>query len=129
MTLRELFINWLTASRFIQSLEARLIEQRMDYTGRLGEKDARIKELRSEVATLKIECDRMRMVLLPFGSPQGTLYAQRFDGRQKPEVVPEFTGPDDWQAELAKVIEEERKHGGHEQGREAVSKSFVDDGA
>lgn len=127
--MRELLINWLTASRFIRSLEARLVEQRQDYTERLGEKDSRIKELKSELATLKIECDRMRTVLMPFGSPQGAMYAQRFDTQPKPALVPEFTGPDDWQAELAKVIEEEHRYGGNGQGREAVSESFVDDGA
>lgn len=129
MTLRELFINWLTASRFIRSLEARLVEQRQDYTERLGEKDARIKELKAELATLKIECDRMRTVLLPFGSPQGAMYAQRYDAQPKPAVVPEFAGPDDWQAELAKVIEEEQRHGGYEREGEALSEPFVNDGA
>ena len=129
MTLRELFLNWLTASRFIRSLEARLVEQRQDYTERLGEKDAHIKELKSEIATLKIECDRMRTVLMPFGSPQGAMYAQRYDMQPKPAVVPEFMGPDEWQAELAKIVEEESKHGGNGQGREAVSESFVNDGA
>jgi hypothetical protein len=46
MSIRELIIDWLTASRYVKWLEARHIEQRQDYTERLAEKDAQIKLLR-----------------------------------------------------------------------------------
>ena len=109
MTLRELLINWLTASRFIKSLEARIIEQRQDYTARLADKDTQIKQLRIDLATAKLECDRMRAVLMPFGSPSGAAYAQTFQFTGKPPVVPAFDGPDDWQAELSKMYQAEEK--------------------
>lgn len=127
MTLRELFINWLTASRFIQSLEARIVEQRQDYTERLGEKDSQIKDLRIQLAGLKIECDRMRAVLMPFGSPSGAAYSQRYE-TQKPAVTPAFSGPDDWQAELNRMYEGE-SNGAHGNGREEVHESATDDAA
>lgn len=131
MTLRELFIQWLTASRFIQSLETRYAEQRADFQERLGEKDAQIRLLRTEIASLKLECDRMRSVLLPFASPQGAAYAQQFLApAQKPPQVPAFTGPDDWQAELNAVIREQgEKHGTHGIGREGVHEQATDEGA
>jgi hypothetical protein len=125
LTLRELFINWLTGSRFILSLEARIAEQRQDMTERLGEKDARIKELRAELAASKLECDRMRAVLMPFGSPAGAAYAQRYTEQPKPPVVPAFTGPDDWTAELNKMYQEE-SDGLHSDGRQKVDESRTD---
>ena len=117
MNFRELFINWLTASRFIKSLEARIIEQRQDYTARLSEKDNQIKQLRIELSGQKLECDRMRAVLMPFGSPAGAAYAQKYKMEAKPPVVPEFDGPDDWQAELNKLYEKEKSDGIHGEGR------------
>ena len=108
MTIRELIINWLTASRFIESLEARHIEQRQDYTARLADKDTQIKQLRIELAVAKLECDRMRAVLMPFGSPSGAAYAQTFQDSKQP-VVPAFAGLDDWQAELSKMYQAEEK--------------------
>ena len=128
MTLRELFINWLTVSRFIVSLETRIAEQRNDFQERLGEKDAQIRLLRTEVATLKLECDRMRVVLMPFGSPAGAVYAQQFQTGTKPPPVPAFDGPDDWSAELQKLYQEE-KHGVSGEGRQEVHESPPDDGA
>lgn len=128
MTLRELFINWLTASRFIRSLEARIQEQRQDYTERLGEKDALIRGLRSELAASKLECDRMRVVLMPFGSPAGAAYAQRYETQTKPPVVPAFSGPDDWQAELNKMYEKE-KHDADGDRRKEVHQPTADDAA
>ena len=118
MTLRELFIQWLTASRFIKSLEARIIEQRQDYTELIADKQNQIKLLRIELAGSKLECDRMRAVLMPFGSPAGAAFAQQYQTGNKPPMVPAFDGPDDWQAELNKIYEEERSDGIHEQGRE-----------
>ena len=131
MTLRELFINWLTASRFIKSLEARISEQRQDYTERLADKDTRINQLRTEVAGLKLECDRMRLVLLPFGSPAGAEYARHlqhsFHVERPPTDKPAFTPSDDWQAELNMVIaEEEKKNGLRDERQEAVHESGAD---
>lgn len=117
MTLRELFINWLTASRFIQSLEARINEQRQLYTEWLAEKDSQIKQLRSELASAK-------------GSPAGSAYSQRYDTPpQKPPVVPEFTGPDDWVAELNREYEKEQSDGLRSEGRKEVYQPTADDGA
>lgn len=126
MTLRELFINWLTGSRFIQSLEQRIAEQRQDYTERLAEKDLLIRLLRTESASLKLECDRMRAVLMPFGSPAGSAYSQRYDTTSKPPVVPEFTGPDDWSAELHKIYQEE-EDGLRSERQEEIHKQTPDD--
>lgn len=128
MTLRELFIQWLTASRFIQSLETRIAEQRNDFQERLGEKDALIRLLRTECASLKLECDRMRTVLLPT-TPLGAAYAHRFDASpQKPPQAPAFSGPDDWQAELNKMYAKEND-GLRSEGREEVHEQAADDGA
>ena len=129
MTLRELFIDWLTASRFIQALEARIVEQRQDFTEIIADKNNQIKLLRIEIAGLKLECDRMRTVLMPFGSPAGAAYAQQYQTGNKPPVVPEFNGPDDWQAELNKLYEKEQENGIHEQGRQAVHEQTSDEAA
>ena len=128
MTLRELFINWLTASRFIKSLEARIVEQRQDYTELLADKQNQIKLLRIELAGYKMECDRMRAVLMPFGSPAGSAYSQRYDEHKKPPVVPAFSGQDDWQAELNKMYQEE-DDGLSKQRWTEVHQPAPDDGA
>ena len=129
MTFRELFINWLTASRFIKSLEARIVEQRQDYTELLADKQNQIKLLRIELAGQKLECDRMRAVLMPFGSAAGAAFAQQCQIGNKPPVVPAFDGPDDWQAELNKIYEKEQEDGVHEQRREEVQQPASDDAA
>jgi hypothetical protein len=128
MSVREVFVDWLTGSRYIRSLESRIVEQRQDFTERLGEKDGRIQELRTELAGLKIECDRMRLVLMPLGSPSGAMYAARFSG-VKQRVVPEFSGTLDWQAELQAMLKQEEANGVPEQRREAVHESPANDGA
>jgi hypothetical protein len=117
LTLRELIIDWLTSSRYVKWLETRHQEQRQDYTERLSEKDSQIKQLRVELAGTKLECDRMRAVLMPFGSPSGSAYAQKFEITATPPVVPAFDGPDDWQAELNKMYEKEKEDGIHGEGR------------
>ena len=129
MNFRELFINWLTASRFIKSLEARIIEQRQDYTEILADKQNQIKLLRIELTGAKLECDRMRAVLMPFGSAAGAVFAQQYQTGNKPLVVPAFDGPDDWQAELNKIYEKEQEDGVHEQRREEVQQPASDDAA
>lgn len=117
MTLRELIIDWLTSSRYVKWLEMEHQEQRQDYTEWLAEKDSQIKHLRVELAGAKLECDRMRAVLMPFGSPSGSAYAQKFEITATPPVVPAFDGPDDWQAELNKMYEKEKEDGIHGEGR------------
>ena len=99
----------LTASRYCASLEQRLQEQRQDFTERLGDKDARIKELRTELAGAKLESDRMRS--MHYGIPPA------LDRPGKPPVVPEFDGPLDWNAELQRMIQEEEANGIREQGQ------------
>lgn len=129
MTLRELIIDWLTSSRYVRWLEARHIEQRQDYTERLAEKDAQIKQLRVELAGQKLECDRMRSVLMPFGSPAGAAYTQQFTTDAKPPVVPEFEGPDDWQAELNKLYQKEQSDGIPSEGRIQEHEPSADEAA
>lgn len=129
MTLRELFIQWLTASRFIQSLEARIVEQRQDFTESLADKQNQIKILRIELAGAKLECDRMRAVLMPFGSPAGAAFAQQYQTGSKPPLVPAFEGPDDWESELNRLYKEESEDGIHEQRRKEVQQSAADDAA
>jgi hypothetical protein len=54
----------------------------------------------------------MRAVLMPFGSPSGSAYAQKFEITATPPVVPAFDGPDDWQAELNKMYQKEQRNDG-----------------
>lgn len=129
MTLRETIVDWLTASRYVKWLEARHIEQRQDYAVIISDKDRQINSLRAELASLKLECDRMRVVLLPFGSPSGAAYAQRYQTGNKPPEVPDFTGPDDWQAELNKLYKEELDNVIPEQRRQEFHESASDDAA
>ena len=98
-------------------------------TERLSEKDSQIKQLRVELAGSKLECDRMRAVLMPFGSPSGAAYAQQYQAGNKPPVVPAFDGPDDWQAELNKLYAKEQDNGVLKQRREEVHEQAADDAA
>ena len=126
MTIRELFIEWLTATRYMRWLEQGHAEQRQDYTERLAEKDQIIHGLKVELAGLKLECDRMRLVLLPMGSPAGAIYAERFNREQKPEPVPVFDIPRSWEAELQSLMEED-DNGIHGSGRNEINQSGSDD--
>jgi len=129
LSIRELIIDWLTSSRYVRWLETRHTEQRQDYIERLAEKDSRIRELRTEVAGLKLECDRMRLVLMPLGSPVGAAYAERFNGQPKPPIdMPAFDGPLDWNAELNKMLKED-EDGLHGEGRVQEHESSANDGA
>jgi len=103
--------------------------QRQEWMERLLEKDKRINELRTELAALKIDADRMRLVLMPLGSAAGAMYAQRFDGEQKPQtVVPEFDGPLAWNDELSRLMKQEEDDGSRGARREEV-RSESSDGA
>lgn len=129
MTIRELIIDWLTASRYVKWLEARHQEQRQDYTERLAEKDTRIHELRTENAGLKLECDRMRLVLMPLGSPSGAIYADRFKGQPKPPIAgPAFEPVGDWAAELEAIYQKEANNGVQGEGRTDVNEPSTDAG-
>jgi len=128
LSIREFFVDWLTASRYVKWLESRHEEQKQVYTQWLGEKDAQIKQLRTEIAGLKIESDRMRAVLMPFGSSAGAAYSQQYNA-SKPHVVPEFSGPDDWSAELNKLYEKEKADGISSDRRQEVHESTSDDAA
>ena len=129
LTLREFVIDWLTASRYVKWLETRHQEQRQLYTAWLSEKDSQIKQLRAELAGEKLECDRMRAVLMPFGSPSGAVYAQQYQTGNKPPVVPAFDGPDDWQAELNKMYQQEEDNGLRSEGRQEIHEPTANDGA
>ena len=135
LTLRRWLADVLTASRYCQSLERMLQEQRQDFTVRLAEKDTRIRELKTDLAGLKLESDRMRLVLMPLGSPAGQMYADRFQGQHAPPpVVPEFAGPLDWNAELQQMLDKEmadgtcgeRRISEHKPGSNEAARAFPD---
>lgn len=121
MTIRELIVDWLTASRYVKWLESRHDEQRGDYERRLAEK-------RLEIVALKLEYERMRLVLLPFGSQAGADYAKKFgpSSERKPSEVLEFRGPIDWPGQLKQMLEEE-SNGVPSDGRKEVHQSATDD--
>jgi hypothetical protein len=106
MTIRELIIDWITASRYVKWLESRHYEQRQDFTERLSEKDARIKELRTEVVSLRLESDRMRLSV-----PANPMAVYAESQALKPPLVPAFYGPLNWDAELQRMVEEEIANG------------------
>lgn len=129
MTIRELFIEWLTATRYMRWLEQGHAEQRQDYTERLAEKDQIIHGLKVELAGLKLECDRMRLVLLPMGSPAGAIYAAQYtEGavHERPPLAPVFDVPRSWEAELQSLMEED-DNGIHGSGRNEINQSGSDD--
>jgi hypothetical protein len=131
MSLRELFINWLTASRFIRALEQNHQEQRQDFQERLGEKDSYIRSMHTEIAALRLENDRMRAILMPLGTQGGRMYAEAYLPQPKKPVKPDF-GPiqNDWTGELRQMLkEEETKHGVFDSGRVQEHEQGADDGA
>ena len=122
MTLRELFIDWLTSSRYIKSLESARIEQRQLYESLLADKSEQIKSLRIQVAGLDAECRQLRGEL----NPKLRQYVGRQE--QKPQVKPEFAAPVDWQAEVQRIAKEQQD-GTHELGRKEVHQQASNDGA
>jgi len=127
MKLKELLIDWLTESRYIKALERFHVEQRQDFTQRLAEKDDQIHSLRIEIAALKMESDRMRLILMPLGSPAGAQYAATYSKPQykPPADKPAFEPVDDWQTELNKAIQEDER--AHSQGRKELHEQGADD--
>ena len=110
MSIREILIDWLTSSRYVKWLERSVNDQRAQYVAWIEEKNRTIAKLETELAAQKLECDRMRLILMPLGSPAGKDFAQRFMGHldpPKPMPVPDFDGPLDWPGELARMIEQE----------------------
>jgi hypothetical protein len=128
LSIREFFVDWLTASRYVKWLESRYHEQKQVYTQWLGEKDAQIKQLRLELLSAKADGDRMRAVLMPYASPLGAVYSQQ-QNTSKPPVVPTFSGPDDWQSELNKLYEQEKQDGISSERRQEVHESSSNDAA
>ena len=130
MKLKELVIDWLTESRYCRFVESQLIQQRQDFTTRLAEKDDQIHSLRVELSAQKLESDRMRLILMPLGSPAGAAYAASFSSPQyrPPADKPAFELADDWQSELNKMYREE-EHGIRSEGRQEVHEPAADDGA
>jgi hypothetical protein len=128
--LKELLIDWLTESRYCRFVESQLIQQRQDFTGRLAEKDEQIHSLRVELSAQKLESDRMRLILMPLGSPAGAAYAASFSSPQyrPPADKPAFEPADDWQSALNKIYREE-EDGISEFGREKVHKQTANDGS
>lgn len=122
MKLKELFIDWLTESRYIKTLERHSAEIRADFTHRLSEKDTLIRMQRIEIALLKQDNEQMRLVLMPLGSPAGKLFADKFQN------APTAPVPQDWQAELNKMLEEE-DNGIRSRRRIQEHEQSTDDGA
>ncbi|HXF12232.1 MAG TPA: hypothetical protein VN517_03705 [Terriglobales bacterium] len=121
-------MNWLFPYR--THLEAELKQQREDFAALLAEKDTQIRSLRIELAGVKDENERMRLVLMPLGSQAGQLYAAKFQPmtQVQPAKDSSFTGPQDWQGELNKMLQEE-EDGIRSRGRIQEHKSGTDDGA
>jgi len=124
VSIRELFIDWLTSSRFIKSLEAANIQQRQLYESLLADKAEQIKNLRIQVAGLDAECRQLRAELNPRFAKNQYLGKQE----QKPQVKPEFNSPLDWQAEVQRIAKEQQD-GTHELGRKAVHEQAANEGA
>lgn len=111
--------DWLTRSRYIESLERSKDEQREDFTARLAEKDRDLRAMRLELAKAKQDAEEMR-VLLMAAVPR------------KVQIVPPKSIEDypNWDRELQQMLkEEETKNGTHGDGREEVHKQASNDGA
>lgn len=128
MSLREIFIDWLTSSRYVAYLEKSVDQLRGDFTARLSEKDVLIRSLRIELAAVKAENERMRLVLMPLGSPAGAMYAAKFQAQPTSQAQPTVQEPRDWQGELSKMLKEE-EDGIRSRGRIQEHEPGADDGA
>jgi hypothetical protein len=126
MKLRELFINWLTESRYVAHLEQHVEQLRGDLSTRIAEKDTLVRALRLELAAVKAENERMRLVLMPLGSPAGAMYAAKFGQTVTQET--QVTAPQGWDGELKKMLQEE-EDGIRSRGRIQEHESRPDDGA
>ena len=140
MSLRELLVDWLTSSRYISSLERIHAEQREDCVARLADKDAQIKALRLELALVKNENEKMRLVLMPLGSAAGKTFAAKFGAAANGQSDRSFVAmgsarekaarstPLDWQGELNQMLQEE-EDGIQGKRRTEVHEQAANDGA
>jgi len=130
LSLREIFIDWLTSSRYVEYLEKSGDQLRDDFSARLSEKDVLIRSLRIELAAVRSENERMRLVLMPLGSPAGALYAAKFQAQPASQAQPTLAAQEarDWQGELSKMLKEE-EDGIRSRGRIQEHEPRADDGA
>jgi hypothetical protein len=117
VSLREVFIDWLTSSRYIGMLEVVRREQRRDFLERLLEQKQRIRGLEAENQLLKEECARLRF---------GVVSPPRVPSAPRP-----YTGPLDWQSELDRELKKlkEEDDGTLGNGRQEIYEPAADDGA
>lgn len=100
---------------------------------RLSDKDTLIRSLRIELSGVKAENERMRLVLMPLGSPAGQMYAVKFQAGsqfqgQQSASTPSPPASIDWQGELNKMLQEE-EDGIRSRGRIQEHEPSTDDGA
>lgn len=105
-------LDWLFSSRYIAHLEAELVS-------RLAEKDALIRQLRIELAEVKAMRYAPPLAVKSFAHPDDKL--------SRPLSVATVT-PQDWQAELTKLLQEE-EDGIRSGGRVQEHESRAHDGA
>lgn len=99
-------------------LERELKQQREDFAERLAEKNLQIRMLRGELALAKSERGALAIV-----EPQRPLQ-ESFDKYP----ARSFVGPQDWQGELNKMLQEE-EDGIRNRGRVQEHEQSADDGA
>jgi hypothetical protein len=119
VTFRDWIADLFAAPKLIPFLEDELKRERQEHKEHLAEKDARIRELRLELADVKAENDRMRAAPAVF---------VRGDAAKRPALIPVVELPLDWNGELQRMLKEE-EDGVHGKRREEVDQSRSDDGA
>jgi hypothetical protein len=125
VTFRDWIADLFAAPKLIPFLEDELKRERQEHKEHLAEKDARIRELRLELADVKAENDRMR------AAETGELARMPHDNAKTmigPFTLPNPEQPLDWNGELARMLKEE-EDGVHGKRREEVDQSGSDDGA
>ncbi len=97
-------MNWLRLFfPYRTHLEDELKQQRADFTARLLEKDVLVRQLRLELANIKVDRERMWAALMPPRPLGGQIHAAQFQGGQPDAMQPH----EDWQGELSKLLKEE----------------------
>jgi hypothetical protein len=102
----------LVNSDFIETLQRELVEQRNDYRFTLAQKDAEIRRLRAELASVTMEPEPVN------AKPAGMVF---------PVTPPTITSMD-WATELNKMLSEE-EDGIRSERREEVHQSAPDESA
>lgn len=108
MILREWIADCLAGPKLIPFLESELMRQRREHQERLAEKDARIRELRLQLADVQSERERLRIpsaVKIP-----ATKVLSGLAGLPPASL--------DWTGELAQMLQEEED--AHSKRREAI---------